>query len=167
MVAVCATGALMAILVGGSPIPLGQCPAKAALAPHVASLPPAFFGPARDATLLPAPPVAPPVASSLAYARTLSAPQTGGAQGGAATAAVAFYFPEQIAGATRRMLCESGGRPEIVSPNGLYFGLWQFDLPTWRSVGGVGFPSSASADEQTMRARMLYDQRGWQPWGCK
>lgn len=47
--------------------------------------------------------------------------------------------------------------------NGFY-GAYQFDLPTWRSVGGSGNPAHASPAEQDMRAQMLYDSRGLQPW---
>lgn len=60
--------------------------------------------------------------------------------------------------------CESGGNASIVSANGLYHGLYQFDVQTWRSVGGSGLPSQASAAEQTKRAEILYSQRGAQPW---
>ncbi len=60
--------------------------------------------------------------------------------------------------------CESGGDPDIVSSNGLYHGLYQFSVPTWRSVGGSGLPSDASASEQTMRAQRLYDEQGRSPW---
>ena len=35
---------------------------------------------------------------------------------------------------------------------------------TWRSVGGSGLPTSASAGEQTYRAKLLYKQRGRSPW---
>lgn len=45
-----------------------------------------------------------------------------------------------------------------------YYGAYQFDLPTWRSVGGSGLPSDASPAEQDMRAQMLYDRRGLAPW---
>lgn len=59
--------------------------------------------------------------------------------------------------------CESGGNPRAVNPAG-YYGLYQFDLGTWRSVGGSGLPSQASAGEQTYRAKLLYQQRGRSPW---
>ena len=36
--------------------------------------------------------------------------------------------------------CESGGNPNAVNPAG-YYGLYQFDLGTWRSVGGSGLPT--------------------------
>ena len=60
--------------------------------------------------------------------------------------------------------CESGGNPRIVSSNGLYHGLYQFSVPTWRSMGGSGAASSASADEQTYRAQILYDRAGPGQW---
>jgi len=59
--------------------------------------------------------------------------------------------------------CESGGNPRAVNPAG-YYGLFQFDRRTWRSVGGSGNPANASASEQLMRAKRLYAQRGASPW---
>jgi LysM repeat protein len=59
--------------------------------------------------------------------------------------------------------CESSGNPHAVNSGG-YYGLFQFDLQTWRSVGGSGNPTSASAGEQLMRAKKLYSQRGASPW---
>ncbi|WP_246861942.1 resuscitation-promoting factor [Nocardioides sp. SYSU D00065] len=59
--------------------------------------------------------------------------------------------------------CESGGNPRAVNPAG-YYGLYQFDVSTWRSVGGSGLPTSASAGEQTYRAKLLYQRRGRSPW---
>lgn len=59
--------------------------------------------------------------------------------------------------------CESGGNASTNTGNG-YYGLYQFDLRTWRGVGGSGLPSDASASEQTYRAYKLYKDRGAQPW---
>ena len=59
--------------------------------------------------------------------------------------------------------CESSGNPRAVNPAG-YYGLFQFDLQTWRSVGGSGNPINASAAEQLSRAKKLYAQRGASPW---
>ncbi len=53
--------------------------------------------------------------------------------------------------------CESGGNPKAVNPAG-YYGLYQFSMQTWPSVGGSGKPSDASAGEQTYRAQMLYNK---------
>ena len=60
--------------------------------------------------------------------------------------------------------CESGNRPDAVSANGMYHGLYQFDLQTWGGVGGSGLPSEAPASEQTYRAQKLYADRGAAPW---
>ena len=60
--------------------------------------------------------------------------------------------------------CESGGRADAVSSTGKYHGLYQFSVSTWQSVGGAGLPSQASADEQTARAKMLYNRSGAGQW---
>ncbi|WP_026414370.1 resuscitation-promoting factor [Actinomadura oligospora] len=59
--------------------------------------------------------------------------------------------------------CESGGNPRSVNPAG-YYGLYQFSLSSWASVGGSGKPSDAPAAEQTYRAQLLYKRVGgrWQ-----
>lgn len=66
--------------------------------------------------------------------------------------------------------CESTNTPTAVNANpsaGLpTYGLFQFDLPTWASVGGSGNPVDASPQEQLMRAKLLYQQRGLEPWAC-
>lgn len=59
--------------------------------------------------------------------------------------------------------CESGGNPRAVNPSG-YYGLYQFNVTTWRSVGGSGMPHHATAAQQTFRAKLLYKARGAQPW---
>ncbi|QBX55570.1 hypothetical protein EXE58_08965 [Nocardioides seonyuensis] len=59
--------------------------------------------------------------------------------------------------------CESGGNPKAVNPAG-YYGLYQFNVGTWNSVGGSGLPTHASAGEQTYRAKLLYKSRGRSPW---
>ena len=59
--------------------------------------------------------------------------------------------------------CESGGNPRAVNPAG-YYGLYQFSLGTWRSVGGSGNPINASPAEQTARAKILYKRSGASPW---
>lgn len=60
--------------------------------------------------------------------------------------------------------CESGGNYGAVSPSGQYRGAYQFDVPTWQSVGGSGDPAAASPDEQDARAGQLMSQRGSNPW---
>ncbi len=62
-------------------------------------------------------------------------------------------------------MCESTNRYTINTGNG-YYGAYQFDLSTWRSVGGSGYPNDASPAEQDYRALILYRNRGWEPWVC-
>jgi uncharacterized protein YabE (DUF348 family) len=61
--------------------------------------------------------------------------------------------------------CESGGNPRAVNPAG-YYGLYQFSLSTWHSVGGSGNPVDASPAEQLKRAQILYARGGAGQWGC-
>lgn len=60
--------------------------------------------------------------------------------------------------------CESGGDPTVVDASGTYYGLYQFDMGTWASVGGSGSPADASAEEQSYRAALLYSKAGSSPW---
>lgn len=55
--------------------------------------------------------------------------------------------------------CESQGNPRSSNRAG-YYGLYQFSIPAWKSVGGTGSPSDATVAEQTMRAQMLFLKRG-------
>ncbi len=63
----------------------------------------------------------------------------------------------------RLRFCESGGVYTTNSRNGFY-GAYQFDLQTWRSMGGIGLPSAAPYWEQDLRAKALFQARGAQPW---
>lgn len=60
--------------------------------------------------------------------------------------------------------CESGGNPRAVDPSGTYRGKYQFDLPTWQSVGGSGDPAAAPEAEQDRRAAILYARSGAATW---
>jgi uncharacterized protein YabE (DUF348 family) len=59
--------------------------------------------------------------------------------------------------------CESSGNPNAVNPAGFY-GLYQFSISTWRSVGGKGIPTDYGYWEQTKRAWKLYKVSGRSPW---
>lgn len=59
--------------------------------------------------------------------------------------------------------CESGGNPRAVNSAG-YYGLYQFSVSTWHSVGGSGNPIDNSAGEQTYRAKLLYKKAGAGQW---
>jgi hypothetical protein len=61
--------------------------------------------------------------------------------------------------------CESGGNPRAVSADGTYRGKYQFDMQTWRSLGGTGDPADAPESVQDRLAVKLYRQRGTAPWG--
>lgn len=60
--------------------------------------------------------------------------------------------------------CESGGDPRAISRDGRYRGKYQFDRPTWRSVGGRGDPAMASEVQQDHYAEELLRVRGSLPW---
>ena len=70
----------------------------------------------------------------------------------------------EISTLARIRRCESGGNYSIVSRSGRYRGAYQFDIPTWRSVGGSGDPAAASPAEQDYRALLLLRARGTRPW---
>ncbi|MEX2504111.1 MAG: transglycosylase family protein [Egicoccus sp.] len=59
--------------------------------------------------------------------------------------------------------CESGGNWSINTGNGYYGGL-QFNLQSWRGVGGSGYPHHNSREEQIYRAELLLDRQGWGAW---
>ena len=60
--------------------------------------------------------------------------------------------------------CESTNNYRAESANGLFYGAYQFEPRTWRTVGGTGNPAHAPPEEQDARARLLYARRGDQPW---
>ena len=63
--------------------------------------------------------------------------------------------------------CESEFNPRAVNQqNRAHFGLFQFKLATWQSVGGKGNPVDASPQEQFKRAKILQEKAGWGQWAC-
>jgi hypothetical protein len=60
--------------------------------------------------------------------------------------------------------CESTDNPKAYNPAGPYYGLYQFSLSTWRSVGGHGLPSNATRLEQGYRAVKLRKRSGTGQW---
>jgi hypothetical protein len=60
--------------------------------------------------------------------------------------------------------CEATGNYAVTNFSGKYRGAYQFDIPTWESVGGTGDPAAATPEEQDLRAALLYQQRGSSPW---
>lgn len=65
----------------------------------------------------------------------------------------------------RLRVCESGNNYAINTGNG-YYGAYQFDVGTWRSIGGSGYPNEASPATQDALALLLWQRRGWAPWAC-
>lgn len=63
--------------------------------------------------------------------------------------------------AIRRCECPSGWHCN--TGNGYYGGL-QFDITTWQSVGGTGYPHEYSRAEQINKAEILHSRRGLSPW---
>ncbi|WP_309131566.1 ubiquitin-like domain-containing protein [Brevibacterium sp.] len=61
--------------------------------------------------------------------------------------------------------CESEFNPKAVNPNG-HYGLFQFKMATWQSMGGSGNPADASPQEQFDRAKKLQREAGWSQWAC-
>ncbi len=71
----------------------------------------------------------------------------------------------QLPAVLRRIAkCESGGNIRAISRDGRYRGKFQFDMATWRSLGGKGDPAKASEATQDRLALKLYRQRGTAPW---
>ena len=63
--------------------------------------------------------------------------------------------------------CESNFDPKAVNQqNRAHFGLFQFKIATWQSVGGSGNPADAHPREQFKRAKILQQQAGWGQWAC-
>jgi hypothetical protein len=62
--------------------------------------------------------------------------------------------------------CETGYtyNMSIHNPTGKYHGAFQFDIPTWQSVGGPGDPHEHDYATQLHYAKILQSQRGWSPW---
>ncbi len=63
----------------------------------------------------------------------------------------------------RLRVCESGNNYRANTGNG-YYGAYQFNTGTWHAYGGSGLPSNAPPAEQDLRAKLLYQARGWSPW---
>jgi len=59
--------------------------------------------------------------------------------------------------------CESTETYNIDTGN-TFYGAYQFTWETWGTVGGDDNPAHAPPAEQDARARLLYSQRGSQPW---
>lgn len=98
-----------------------------------------------------------PLPGSAPAARAAAAPARQQPQARAASADVPGGVWDRLA------QCESSGNWSINTGNGYYGGL-QFNLATWQSNGGTGYPHQASKAEQIAVAERLAAARGFSPW---
>ncbi len=89
-------------------------------------------------------------------AKPVSSSGSGGGGGSAGGKAASLNWPALAK-------CESGGNPNSVNPAG-YYGLYQFSVSTWHSVGGSGKPTDYGSSEQTYRAQLLFNKVGDSAW---
>ena len=77
-------------------------------------------------------------------------------------AGVRSDYTESVGGSSNSMVnpyCESSGNPQIVSPNGLYWGWYQFDYATWIAHGGAPgeYGNAPLYRQHQVAARVNYD----------
>jgi len=103
--------------------------------------------------------------------RSLPAVAVVGTVGAGASLVGAAGAPTAAASSTvwdRLAQCESSGNfvNQDTGHNGHYGG-FQFSPATWKSVGGLGSPASATPAEQLKRAKILLARSGPGQWECK
>lgn len=105
-------------------------------------------------------------AAQRAAARAAAAAPSSGPASAASASAPGRGDPSAAESATlaRIRRCESRGNYSVVSASGRFRGAYQFDVTTWRGVGGSGDPAAASPAEQDYRALLLLRMRGTRPW---
>jgi hypothetical protein len=109
--------------------------------------------------------VGPATAKALGVRVTKSGYATGGASPSSGQSSSRSSRRVKLPAVLKRIAqCESGGNPRAVSSDGTYRGKFQFDVSTWRALGGKGDPAQAPEWEQDLRALRLYRQRGTAPW---
>jgi hypothetical protein len=109
--------------------------------------------------------VGPATARALGVRLGRSSYASGGAASGQGSGSRSQPRRVRLPAVLRRIArCESGGNPRAVSRDGRYRGKFQFDMATWRSLGGRGDPARAAESVQDRLALKLYRQRGTAPW---
>ena len=107
-------------------------------------------------------------AQSQGQGQTQAPSESSGGSGGSASGGSAGATGGEVGDDVWAQLaqCESGGNPKTNTGNGFY-GMYQFTLETWQSLGGTGYPYEADAATQTAMAKKLQAQAGWGQWpGC-
>jgi peptidoglycan hydrolase-like protein with peptidoglycan-binding domain len=109
--------------------------------------------------------VGPATARALGVKLTSASYASGGAAPGSSSGSSGSSQPVRLPAALKRIAqCESSGNPRAISADGRYRGKFQFDMATWRSLGGRGDPAKAPESTQDRLALKLYRQRGTAPW---
>jgi len=107
-------------------------------------------------------------AQSQGQGQTQAPSESSGGSGGSASGGSAGTTGGEVGDDVWAQLakCESGGNPATNTGNGFY-GMYQFTLETWQSLGGTGYPHEADAATQTEMAKKLQAKAGWGQWpGC-
>ena len=107
-------------------------------------------------------------AQSQGQGQTQAPSESSGGSGGSASGGSAGTTGGEVGDDVWAQLaqCESGGNPKTNTGNGFY-GMYQFTLETWQSLGGTGYPHEADAATQTEMAKRLQQRAGWGQWpGC-
>jgi hypothetical protein len=125
--------------------------------------PPTTAAPVRAARPAPAPAPAP-------APPTTAAPAPAPAPASSVEQAIAAWFPDVYDKAVRVARCESSLNPSAVSAGGGNHGLFQINnvhRSTFTAVTGQPWEAVYNAYYNSQFARHLYNQSGWQPWGCR
>lgn len=80
------------------------------------------------------------------------------------------HGPEVVAEAHRIADCESGHRPDAVSPGGGNFGVLQINAvhrAQFEQVTGQPWSQVTNAWWNVYYGHWLYERSGWQPWSCR
>jgi len=109
------------------------------------------------------------LSTSLAFALLMGLSSCVPGTGDPARDAIRREFPEQYAKAERVAACESGLRPNAVSPGGANWGLFQINTTHKRMVANMGYSWDQILDPYVNAkvARRLYNESGWRPWSCR
>ena len=132
-------------------------PAAVAATPSAPAAPAAPPDPAPRAPVAAPPAVAAPAAAPVA-------PDPGSVE-----AIIHEIFGEHGSAAVAVARCESGLNPQAVSRGGGNWGLFQINKVHRGRVQAMGYQWEDVLDARvnTLVARSIFDEQGWQPWGCR
>jgi hypothetical protein len=131
------------------------------------------------ATALLAPTTTAPRPRSTAAPRTTVPPRAGQATAMAATPPPAaasveavileVFGPQHVRAAIGVARCESHLNPKAISRGGGNWGLFQINTAHRGRVAAMGYQWEDLLDARVnaLVAKSIFDQQGWQPWGCR